>query len=119
MLIQKANWMARDHNGYTPLLKAASIGHLSMVQDLVEKWGVDPRHTDPFGNTSLDKAKLFENTSVVKYLQKVTEKIERQEKAAEEGTQLPEEEIVHQVDWSQMPLYHSGRFRTLIDYKSW
>ena len=119
LLSQNANWMARDHNGYTPLLKAASIGHLYMTKQLVEVWGVDPRHKDPYGNTSLDKAKLFENYKVVKYLKEVTKKIEDQEKALEEGVEIPESELVNQVDWTNATLYHRGRYRTFIDYKSW
>ena len=68
LVTQKANCMVRDNNGYTPLLKAASVGDLHMVQTLVEKGGVDPRHTDPYGNTALDKAKLYENFDVIRYL---------------------------------------------------
>ena len=51
--------MVRDANGYTPLLKAASLCRGEMVRYLVEKKGVDPRHTDPFGNTSREKAILY------------------------------------------------------------
>jgi ankyrin repeat protein len=36
--------MVRDMNGYTPLLKAASLGRFDMVRKLIEKGGVDPRH---------------------------------------------------------------------------
>ena len=51
-LIQnKANLNIRDCHGYTPLLKAASIGRLDMCKALIEA-GVDPRHKDPFGNTA-------------------------------------------------------------------
>ena len=59
--------MVRDQNGYTPLLKAASLGRTEMVQKLVEK-GVDPRHTDRYGNTPLDKAILFNRFEIQKYL---------------------------------------------------
>jgi ankyrin repeat protein len=41
--------MVRDANGYTPLLKAASLGRLTMVKKLVEEKHVDPRHIDPYG----------------------------------------------------------------------
>ena len=39
---QGANLNLRDQNGYTPLLKAASIGRVEMCKALVES-GVDPR----------------------------------------------------------------------------
>ena len=48
--------MVRDANGYTPLLKAASLCRSDMVKYLVDKKGVDPRHTDPYGNTPREKA---------------------------------------------------------------
>jgi ankyrin repeat protein len=57
----------RDQNGYTPLLKAASIGRVEMCKALVEN-GVDPRQRDPFGNTPLDKANLYSNMETEKYL---------------------------------------------------
>ena len=44
LLSQGANLMVRDMNGYTPLLKAASLGRFEMVRKLIEKGGVDPRH---------------------------------------------------------------------------
>ena len=56
VLQQGANPMVRDANGYTPLLKAASLCRSDMVKYLVEKKGVDPRHTDPWGNTAREKA---------------------------------------------------------------
>ena len=70
LVSQKANCMVRDNNGYTPLLKAASVGDLNMVKTLIEVGGVDPRHIDPFGNTPLDKAKLYDQTEVINYLGK-------------------------------------------------
>ena len=118
LLIQKANAMARDHNGYTPLLKAASIGYLDMVKSLIEDAGVDPRHTDRHGNTPLDKAKLYEHKEVIEYLEKVTNKIEQQEKDIENGVEIPEDERINLVDWSEQPLFHRGRYRTIIDYRS-
>lgn len=63
--------MVRDENGYTPLLKAASIGKLYMVKSLIEKAGADPKHIDPYGNTALDKAKLYNRFDVMKYLKEV------------------------------------------------
>ena len=57
--------MVRDMNGYTPLLKAASLGRISMVKKLVEDKGVDPRHIDPFGNNAYDKAKLYNRYEVM------------------------------------------------------
>ena len=59
--------MVRDQNGYTPLLKAASLGRISMVKTLVEI-GVDPRHIDPFGNTPREKAELYQHFELVEYL---------------------------------------------------
>ena len=53
---QEANPMVRDANGYTPLLKAASLGRLEMVKTLIEVCGVDPRHVDPYGVTAREKA---------------------------------------------------------------
>ena len=46
--------MARDFNGYTPLLKAAALGRLNMIKKLVYA-GVPINHKDPWGNTPLDK----------------------------------------------------------------
>ena len=45
---QGANLNVRDVNGYTPMLKAASIGRTEMVKTLLDN-GVNPRHKDPFG----------------------------------------------------------------------
>ncbi|TNV71879.1 hypothetical protein FGO68_gene13677 [Halteria grandinella] len=102
LLAQGANLMVRDANGYTPLLKAASIGRAEMVKKLVEK-GVDPRHTDPFGNTPKDKANLYNRYEVVKYLQEAEGKISRGE--------------LQTVDWSDPArIRRSGRFITRFDY---
>ena len=60
--------MVRDSNGYTPLLKAASLCRSDMVKFLVEKKGVDPRHTDPYGNSSREKAQLYLCDDVAEYL---------------------------------------------------
>ena len=59
--------MVRDSNGYTPMLKAASLGRTNMVKRMIEM-GVDPRHIDPFGNTPLDKAKLYNKYDLIEYL---------------------------------------------------
>jgi len=70
-LIQNnAHLMARDWNGYTPLLKAASLGRLKVVKKLIEA-GVPPFHKDPWGVTSLDKAKLYDHKEVVEYFEKL------------------------------------------------
>jgi len=67
-LIQnEAHLMARDYNGYTPLLKAAALGRLSIVKKLVEA-GVPPNHKDPWGVTPLDKAMLYNHVDVIEYL---------------------------------------------------
>ena len=60
---QGANLDIEDLNGQTPLMKAASVGHLKMVQTLVER-GVDPRRRDWDGKQPLDKARLFNNHEV-------------------------------------------------------
>ncbi len=63
--------MVRDANGYTPLLKAAALCRSEMVHYLVEKQGVDPRHTDPQGNTPREKAQLYQCDDVAEYLRKM------------------------------------------------
>ena len=40
-----------------------------MCKKLIDH-GVDPRHQDPFGNTPLDKAKLYNNIEAIKLLEK-------------------------------------------------
>ena len=112
---QKAHLMVRDANGYTPMLKAASLGFTSMVKTLVEN-GVDPRHTDFYGNSPLDKSKLFENHETTKYLQDVIEEIEKQEKDIQEGKEV--ERQYEFKNWAEEPLHHRGRFRTWLDYKA-
>lgn len=67
LLLQGANPMVRDANGYTPLLKAAALGRVQMVKQLIEA-GVDPRHIDPYGNTSREKAELYQFNEVADYL---------------------------------------------------
>ena len=70
-LQQGANPMVRDANGYTPLLKAASLCRMDMSKYLIEKRGVDPRHTDPYGNTPREKAQLYLCEDVAEYLAKM------------------------------------------------
>lgn len=65
-----AHLMARDYNGYTPLLKAAALGRLSIVKKLINA-GVPPSHKDPWGVSPLDKAILFNQTDVINYLQQL------------------------------------------------
>jgi ankyrin repeat protein len=94
--------MVRDANGYTPLLKAAALGRTEMVRKLVEA-GVDPRHTDPYGNTSRDKASLYNKYELVRYLKEMEQKAERGE--------------LRIVDWKAPErLRRSGRFMTPFDY---
>jgi ankyrin repeat protein len=50
------------------MLKAAALGRTRMCQKLVEL-GVDPRHTDPYGNTPRQKAQLYSHEKLVEYLQ--------------------------------------------------
>ena len=84
--------MVRDRNGYTPLLKAASIGYTDMVKALVEA-GVDPRHSDPYGNTPLDKAKLYDNKEIVNYLEEIVQKVEKQEENIKNGVEVLDDVI--------------------------
>lgn len=56
--------MVRDQNGYTPLLKAASLGRIHMVKTLIDI-GVDPRHIDPYGNTPREKAELYQHVELI------------------------------------------------------
>lgn len=102
LLAQGANLNMRDQNGYTPLLKAASLGRLQFCKRLIES-GVDPRHTDPFGNTPLDKAKLFNQNEVIRYL----------ELAVNEANEGKREFI----DWRHPDRKDmDGRFRTFLHY---
>jgi ankyrin repeat protein len=66
--------MVRDSNGYTPLLKAAALGRINMIKDMIEKGGVDPRHKDPWGNTPRDKAILYHKYETAKYLESMEDK---------------------------------------------
>lgn len=70
--------MLRDINGYTPLLKAAALGRTDMVKALIER-GVDPRHTDPYGNNARHKAQLYNRYELIKYLEKMEEAAEKGE----------------------------------------
>ena len=67
LIDEGANLNIRDVNGYTPLLKAASIGRIDMCKRLIEL-GVDPRQTDPYGNTPMDKANLYNHFELTQYL---------------------------------------------------
>ena len=66
--------MLKDHLGQTALHKAAALGRLKMVKDLIEIGGVDPSHTDPWGTTGADKARLHGHLEVVKYLLEMEKK---------------------------------------------
>ena len=93
--------MVRDANGYTPLLKAAALCRRDMVRYLVEKKGVDPRHTDPYGNTPREKAQLYLCDDLAEYLQKM-------EKKAHSGEFRPADHS----EFARSSSMHS----TLIDY---
>ena len=67
--------MVRDANGYTPLLKASALCRNDMVKYLIEKKGVDPCHTDPYGNTSREKAQLYLCDDVAEYLKLMENKV--------------------------------------------
>ena len=64
------NIEARDQNGFTPLMKAASIGRFKMVKAMVEA-GADPRLTDPLGKNAVDQARFHNNLTTLYYLEKV------------------------------------------------
>lgn len=57
--------MLRDHLGQTALHKAASLGRLKMVKYLIEIGGVDPRHTDAWGVSASQKAKIHEQGEII------------------------------------------------------
>ena len=77
-LIQKdAHIMARDWNGYTPLLKAAALGRLNLCKKLVDA-GVPPFHKDPWGVNSLEKAMLFKHIEVVEYFQNLDKNLNKE-----------------------------------------
>lgn len=94
--------MVRDANGYTALLKAASLGRTYMVKRLIEN-GVDPRHIDPYGNTARDKATLYNKYEIIGYLQGMEIKAKKGE--------------LELVDWKDPErLRRSGKFITYFDY---
>ena len=102
LISQGANLNVRDQNGYTPLLKAASIGRVKMCRQLIEA-GVDPRHKDPHGNTPLDKAILYDNVETIRYLKKAVEE------ANANNTEF--------VDWNEPHRFdRSGINRTFLHY---
>jgi ankyrin repeat protein len=69
-----AHLMARDYNGYTPLLKASSLNRLDIVKKLVNA-GVPVSHKDPWGNTSIDKAILYQHKDIVNYLKSLKQDV--------------------------------------------
>jgi ankyrin repeat protein len=58
---------ALDHRGYTALMKAASRGHLSIVETLLEA-AADPDCKDPNGYTALFWATIGGHDAVVRFL---------------------------------------------------
>ena len=71
--------MVRDANGYTPLLKAASLNRMEMVKSLIEDVKVDPRHVDPYGVSPREKAELYHYPELIDYLKKWENKAKRGE----------------------------------------
>lgn len=57
----------KDINGWTPLLKASSLGRIQMVEELLEH-GADPLLADSKGENCLDKAKKFERMDIFNLL---------------------------------------------------
>jgi hypothetical protein len=74
---EDAHLMARDWNGYTPLLKAAALGRLNICKKLIEA-GVPPFHKDPWGISPLEKAALFKQSEVVEYFQNLDKNINKE-----------------------------------------
>ena len=71
---QGANPMVRDANGYTPLLKAASLNRIEMTKYLIEEAKVDPRHVDPYGVTPREKSELYQFPEQTDYLKEAERK---------------------------------------------
>ncbi len=102
LVAQGANLMVRDANGYTPMLKAASLGRTDMVKKMIEA-GVDPRHKDPYGNSPRDKATLYNKYELIKYLREMELKAEAGE--------------LNLIDWNNPErIRRSGRYRTVFEY---
>ena len=87
--------MVRCTNGYTPLLKAASICKIDYVKYLVEKKGVDPRHTDPYGNTPREKAELYLCSDVAEYLKMMEEKAKTGKFKPQDHSEFKRSNICH------------------------
>lgn len=62
-----AHLMARDYNGVTPFLKAASLNRLNVVKALVQA-GVPINHKDNKGRNAKDMARLYSHRSTLEYL---------------------------------------------------
>ena len=58
------------HNNQTPLVNAAKLGHLNIVEELIHNWKVDINHQDQLHKTPLIRAAQHSRSSVVKYLLK-------------------------------------------------
>ncbi|CDW77543.1 ankyrin repeat domain-containing protein 7-like [Stylonychia lemnae] len=105
LIAQKANLNIRDFVGYTPMLKAASLGRFDMVKKLVEN-GVDPRHIDPHGNTPRDKAILYSRFELIDYLKEVEDKANRGE--------------LKFIDWTNPErIRRSGMFLGFLEYNQY
>jgi hypothetical protein len=59
------------------MLKAASLGRFKMVKSMVEDYGVDPKHIDPYGNTSREKAELYLHSDIADYLKEQELRLKR------------------------------------------
>ena len=87
--------MVRCTNGYTPLLKAAAMCKPDFVHYLVEKKGVDPRHTDPYGNTAREKAELYLCHDVAEYLAKMEKKAKTGELKLQDHSEFKRSSLCH------------------------
>ena len=68
LMRQGADLNSRDRNGYTPLVKAASLGRIHMLKRLLEA-GVNPFQRDPYGSTPIEKARIHEEWEAVEVLE--------------------------------------------------
>jgi hypothetical protein len=50
---------------------------MKMVKSMVEDFGVDPKHIDPYGNTCREKAELYLHSDIADYLKEQELKLKR------------------------------------------
>lgn len=74
-----ANLMVRDSKGFTPLIKACCLGREESVEILIEN-GVPLDHKDLQNNNCLSKARTYNNTKIVDYIESLPNQKINQEK---------------------------------------